>query len=46
MNEIVSRLIHKAKTRKRNRNTIEWEKVFKAFNNYNMRENINDILFK
>lgn len=40
INEFIERFAKKAKTRKHNRNTIEWEKIAKSLNNYKLPENI------
>lgn len=39
-NEIIAGLIKKAKTRKHNRNTLEWSKIFKKFDGYEIPENL------
>ncbi len=40
INEILNLLIKKAKTKKHNKNTLEWSKVFKKFDGYEIPENL------
>lgn len=40
INEFIERFAKKAKTRKHNKNTIEWEKIAKSLNNYKLPDDI------
>ena len=40
INELIEKFARKAKTRKHNRNSIEWEKIAKSLNNCKLPENI------
>ena len=44
MNEIITALVKKAKTRKHNRNTLEWEKAFKKFDGYEIPDDLPQIV--
>lgn len=44
MEEIIQKIIHKAKIRKHNKNSIEWEKAFKLFNGYEIPDNLFEIV--
>ncbi len=46
LNEILKGLIKKAKTRKHGKNTLEWEKVFKKFDGYEIPDNLTQTLSK
>ena len=40
INELIEKFARKAKTRKHNKNTIEWEKIAKSLNNCKLPKNI------
>lgn len=39
-NEIVGRIVQKAKAKRRSKNVVEWEEIFREFNDYNIADEL------